>query len=92
MQPPAQFGDHGRAYGGVTIPLRKHKATIMEPQTLSTSSRESNALNELNEDRVEVLVTVAGSETKGTSLFLPRQIYDALSASEKATLPRIYEK
>jgi len=45
-----------------------------------------------DDDRIEVPITGADAHGKTDSLMLRRNVYDELSESDKATLPRFFEK
>jgi hypothetical protein len=59
---------------------------------LSDNSDEATISDESTDDCVEFQITGPDARGECNILLLSREIFDALSASEKATLPRVFHK
>jgi hypothetical protein len=73
---------------GALKPVKKQNLSKMLVLTTKSEAKHHNQKNE----RVEIHITVANNQIKSTTLLLPRSIVDGFTVSEKAALPKLFEK
>jgi hypothetical protein len=79
---------HSLHHRGALEPVKKQNLSKMLVLTTKSEAKHHNQKNE----RVEIQITVANNQIKSTALLLPRSIVDGFTVSEKAALPKLFEK